>query len=281
MQPLSNKKRRWYLYIFTVLFFVLIPVVILFVQGYRLDKGFLLVRVGGMYVGGIDSDAEIFLNGILQKNVKSLKKGFFIENILPARYQVSIKKEWYTPWSKEIMVHAEKVSEMYPLLIPRKLKTQDIPAEIERDQNFFDSATSTTMVANDMFTRILTLFKKNKVSEPLIRRSVVIWNDANKIQYRLMEESPAVLPSLCGSLDCTATSTVYITDKKITHIDFYPGRNDVILFAVSDGIYAVEMDNRPPQQVVQIYSGKNPDFRVENNENLYIKEGQRIFQVEV
>ncbi|TAK56844.1 hypothetical protein EPO17_03635, partial [Patescibacteria group bacterium] len=95
MQPLSDKKRRWYFYIFLILFVVLLPIVVLYVQGYRLSKDFKIVRVGGMYIGGVDSEAKVFFDDVLQTDVKKIKRGFFIENLYPAKYLVTIKQEGF------------------------------------------------------------------------------------------------------------------------------------------------------------------------------------------
>ena len=72
---------------------------------------------------------------------------------------------------------------------------------------------------------------------------------------------------------------VLTLDERILHVDFYPGRDDVILYTLSDGIYVAEIDKRPWPVRERIIYGDNIDFRIENN-NIYIKEGGVIVEIE-
>ncbi len=281
MEPLSNKKRRLYFYTYLIVFLALLPVVVLFVQGYRLGTGFSMLRVGGIYVGGVDSDVEVYLDGTRQENLKSLKRGFFVESLAPGTYSLSIKKEGYSQWDKIVIVVGEKVVEAYPLLTPLKIEMVNIPKQVESEGGFFSSATSTSFVDNEVFAEVSKLFEQGTTTQSIKRQRVTIWSEGASIKYRWEDDFSTVFPALCGYQNCIATSTVYVAKENINRVGFYPERNDVVLFSLSDGVYAVEIDSRSPQKIVQIYSGKNPDFRVEDDEILYIKEGEDIFQVEI
>jgi len=281
MQPLSNKKRRWHLYTFSLLFVALIPAVILFVQGYRLGSDFSLVRVGGIYIGGVDSDTEIFLESMVQNGTRSMKQGFFIDGLYPGKYLVSVKREGFTSWSKDVVVYGEKVTEVYPMIVPLTIAVHEIPRQIESQRGFFGSATSTGGGTNALFLEVFRLFEKDENSTPSTRRSVMIWKNGRDIQYRWLGSAMQGAPSFCGIQLCIATSTAYTTLEPVSRIDFYPGRNDVVLLGLASGLYALEIDSRPPQHLIQIYSGKNIDFRVEDNETVYIKDGQKLFQAEI
>jgi hypothetical protein len=281
MQPLSNKKRRWHFYIFVLLFLVMLPMIVLYVQGYRLGSNLALVKVGGIYIGGVDSDVEVFFNDVLQKDIKKLKSGFFIDDLYPAKYFISIKKEGYTSWNKDVVVRGAKVSEIYPLIIPTELYAHEIPAQVEESRGFFGSNASTTLVTNDIFVDTLKLFSKETGLESVTRRAVTLWHDGNNVYFVWKVKDSSATPVFCGVYDCTATSTAFTALEKINRVDFLPGRNDVLLVALPSGLYSVEMDNKPPQHSVQIYSGKNADFRIEDGEILYVKDGQKLFQVDI
>lgn len=281
MQPLSNKKRRSYFYLFVLLFLGMIPVIVLHVQGYRLDNNFSIVRVGGLYIGEVDSDVEVFLDDVLQENMKELKRGFFVEDLYPARYSVLVKKDGFVSWGKDVIVRAEKVSEVYPLIMSSKVEAHEIPAQVEGTRGFFDPKSSTKLVTNDVFVDTLKLFTKETDSGFITRRGVTLWHDDAHVYYVWKGGGVTSAPVFCGDHDCTATSTVYTALEKISRADFLPGRNDVVLVALPSGIYAVEMDGRYPQHSIQMYYGKNADFRVEDGETLYVKDGQKLFQIDI
>lgn len=259
----------------------MLPVIVLYVQGYRLDSNLSIVRVGGLYIGEVDSDVEVFLDDVLQDEMKELKRGFFIEDLYPARYSVLVKKNGFVSWGKDAIVRAEKVSEVYPLMMSSKVEAHEIPAQVEGTRGFFDPKLSTKLVTNDVFVDTLKLFAKGTDSDFITRRGVTLWHDGARVYYVWKGGGVSGAPVFCGSHDCTATSTVYTALEKINRADFLPGRNDVVLVALPSGIYAVEMDGRYPQHSIQVYSGRNADFRVEDGETLYIKDGQKLFQIDV
>jgi hypothetical protein len=229
----------------------------------------------------VDSDVEVFFNDVLQNDIKKLKSGFFIDDLYPAKYFISIKKEGFSSWGKDVVVRGSKVSEIYPLIIPTKLDAHEIPAQVEESRGFFGSNASTTLVTNDIFVDTLKLFSKETGLESITRRSINLWHDGNSVYFVWKGKDSSAVPVFCGVYDCTATSTAYTALEKINRVDFLPGRNDVLLVALPSGLYAVEMDNKPPQHSAQIYSGKNADFHIEDGEILYVKDGVMLFQIDI
>ena len=232
-------------------------------------------------MGGVDSGAEIFLESVPQKDMKSMKQGFLIDDMYPGKYLVSVKKDGFTSWSKDIVVRGEKVTEVYPLIVPLDIVRNEISRQVESQRGFFRSATPTSMITNDLFVGVLGLFSEDDDSGIIARRAVTVWKNGREVKYRWVGGSSSGIPYFCGNQNCVATSTAYTALEPIGRIDFYPGRNDVVLLGLASGIYALEIDNRLPQHLVQIYSGTNVDFRVEDNETMYVRDGQRLFQVEI
>lgn len=64
----------------------------------------------------------------------------------------------------------------------------------------------------------------------------------------------------------------------VAFADYLPGRTDVLLIAIPDGIYAVgvETDDRPNFQPV--YKGKDPLFIKTPDNTIYIKEGNSLLR---
>ena len=117
---LTRAKRRVLFWFSVVLFFLLMPVAVLYALGYRLDSNFSLKKTGGLYVASDVSGSEIFINSQFQKKTNLLQGGVFVQNLKPGRYQILVANESYLPWQKELEVKSQLVSEARALLVPRE-----------------------------------------------------------------------------------------------------------------------------------------------------------------
>jgi len=89
-----------------VFFLIAAPLIVLYVRGVSYDfktKNF--VKTGILAVQSSPSDAEVFLDGKLK-----LKKQGDIRFLLPAEYQVSLKKDGYFDWTKRLTIQAGQVT---------------------------------------------------------------------------------------------------------------------------------------------------------------------------
>jgi hypothetical protein len=82
----------------------------------------------------------------------------------------------------------------------------------------------------------------------------------------------------CGPdrLQCVHSFTV--TTGDILSSDFYPGRNDVIIFSKPDGLYATGLDARPPQNTHELLSGKI-DFREDDQQRVFVKDKASYYEL--
>jgi len=80
--------------------------------------------------------------------------------------------------------------------------------------------------------------------------------------------------------DATCDPSIRLDNKgeEVRAFDFYPGSTDLVLLALSSGIYVVEADNRSWQNVQPLLLGEGLDFRVENGA-IYVYDGVLIYQV--
>ena len=60
-----------------------------------------------------------------------------------------------------------------------------------------------------------------------------------------------------------------------------PGRNDVWIVLVQDGIYAVEVDSRSKRNIQPIYLGKDLDFRLDGSGNLIVKDKGSFIELDL
>ena len=107
------KRQKFILFsILAILFFLIAPLAIFYSQGYRFDfEKKRVLRTGGFDFKVYPKRAEVYLNGKFIKKTDFLFGGAFIENLLPKKYKIEIKKEEYFPWEKNLEIKEGLVTE--------------------------------------------------------------------------------------------------------------------------------------------------------------------------
>lgn len=131
---MTRKFRTILFLICVLLLFVTAPSVILYSQGYRIDfEQKKIVQTGGLYFKVIPKPVEINVKPIvrepfsyslmdkkIQKQTNFLFGSALIENLLPATYEIEIKKQDYHDWKKSLKVEEKLVTENKNLILVPK-----------------------------------------------------------------------------------------------------------------------------------------------------------------
>lgn len=108
-----TKRERAVLLFFSVFLFALIaPLIIFYSQGYRFDietKKFF--QTGAFSFKVLPRGALIFINGKQVEKTDFLFGTAYIDNLLPKRYDIEIKKEGYLSWKKTLEIRTKWVTE--------------------------------------------------------------------------------------------------------------------------------------------------------------------------
>lgn len=263
---MNLKKRRIILVLCLLIFLVVTPIVLLYSNGYRLDSRLHITKTGGLYVSTPVSGSEIFINNQIKKTTNIIQGGLFLQNLKPGKYSVLIAKEGYWPWQKELEIKETMVSEARALmllrdpdgevlhreeLLPSEIKKYDkIIASIQTINNSVNSATSTAI---ERFTNY--------------DRQKIWWSPGKNQLWAEWLDSDYQPPYYFSSERVLILDSIY----KIKNADFYPGRRDVIIVAVQNGIFALEIDDRGGRILQPIYKGKDPIFDlIEGDSNIYV-----------
>jgi len=294
MEPMSLKKRRTYFYLLVVVFFLAIPPIILYTNGYRLGPNLTLVETGGMYVYAPESGAQVYIDSKAAHKTNIFQRDWFIDDLTPRMYTVLIEKDGFWPWYKEVVVEEKKVAEAIAFLIPKDPEIELVPSTLD-----IVTAGATTTRANAEYRDLLALFSEKvpkQTTQPTTTlatstatstimyekissrsRVGIIREDNRLIAYWL--KRPEDLPNFfCRGTLCQSPIVAFSSVVPIRSFDFYPGRDDVLIVALQNGIFAVEIDARKIQNFQPIYKGSAPDFRL-SSKGFIIKDGETIFRV--
>ena len=162
-----TQKTRTILFLICVFFFLLAaPSVVFHSQGYRFDwENKKITQTGAFYFKVSPRNADVYLNGKFQKRTSGITGSALIENLLPKKYEVEIKKEGYHTWQKNLEVKETQVIEAKNIILfpekPNFTILNDLIPEIEPSATSSDK--KKVIELNDYEIWILFLEEEEKV----------------------------------------------------------------------------------------------------------------------
>lgn len=155
---------------FIVSFFIISPLIILYTAGYRYDfKNNQLKETGVISIDAEPADAQVFLNNIKINQKLSL----WLPNRAPGVYKITLIKEGYQEWSKEITVESKQTTYIKNITLLKKalpiLIFEDKKNEIRSAAISFDGLYSLLNINNINLSEIILLTNEEG-------RSNIIWH---------------------------------------------------------------------------------------------------------
>jgi len=95
-----------------------------------------------------------------------------------------------------------------------------------------------------------------------------------------MEYSDAL--SLFSNIKIADEITQLVSDTSLKNVraaDYFPGRKDVLIVAVQEGIFAIDTTQNEPRNFQPVYKGNSPIFIKTANDIIFIKDGDTLFRV--
>lgn len=281
MKPLSLRRRRMYLFIFGIIFCITIPLLILYATGYRLGDALNLVRTGGLHISVPYSGARVLIGDSVLKETSVFQKNIFVQNLRPGSYEVKVEKEGLQSWSKRLIVFPQRVTEGYAFLLPKEIKPIEIP-------EFLIEGTGTStpkkpQKENYEYTNAIALFTRattTATSSDFVktRRKLSVENIKGTLHATWKGDMDSIPHYFCLNESCKE-DIIIEASAKVRTFDFFPGRDDLLVVALPQGVYAIEIDDRSLQNIQTIYEASLLDFRIKDDEIIILEKGKKIFKV--
>lgn len=307
----SVRNRKAFFLFFILLFIVAIPIVIFLAMGYRVTgnpfAGSLkVVSTGGISLIDVPEDADVFINYRKVSAFSVFRKSFFIQNLLPGEYFVVIAQNGKWSWAKHVTVEERRVTYGYPFLLAKEphfsivgehsqdslitfVRTNDsatstaggdLNPEFERATDLFESQVQYDNVGTALMSRQVDV---NSLGTPMVFRhgNVMVWREAGALFARWMGRTEETPDYFCSRTRCSDTVQVYGGQGQfpIKQFAFLPGKENVLLVMLPDGLYALEIDRRPDQNLQPVYLSRTISFRT-TLDTLYVREGSTFFRIQ-
>ncbi len=292
-----NHKKKIKLFIFFILFLIISPIIVFYARGDIFSNNWGLIKTGGLYVSAAPIGSEIYLNNNFKDKVSFFQRDVLIKNLKPGMYEVEVKKLGYNTWSKKIKVYDNLVSDADVFTLPKNTEVREIPKPISK------IASNTKSVLNEIesleYADVLALFnmtttKVSKIASttkidfkgnlgtaksPIMNNKLGLWKEKNKLFVKWFGKNEAAPKYLCDeTADCTKIKLVFELSKEPTKINYLPRYDGVVLVALDDLIFAVQIEDNPDKIIQILYKGISPDFRLNNN-NLYVRDNNVISEI--
>jgi len=94
-------------YTFLSAFFILLPIVLSYALGYKVDyKKFKIYKTGIIYISSHPAGASVYINGRLNSDITPMK----MEDVKPGTYKVEVRREGFYPWERDMDVRPNMVT---------------------------------------------------------------------------------------------------------------------------------------------------------------------------
>lgn len=319
MKPLSSKKRKALFITLIFIFVVFLPGLLLYSAGYRLDDARNIISTGGIFIHSDLANTEVFIDGEIVDTNGIILRNTLVKELRPGKtYSITVEKEGYHAWHKELLVLPNLVTEATLMMLPREIEYRIISKEVENTstttlissienpeytsvQRLFteripqflsEVATTTTDTLGNTVTGTTTaiVFPKDVLNASINdletkenvreKQDMLAWLENGKI-YTTWVGKKENTPFIFCKEECNGMIVVTVNGL-IENYDFFPGRNDVFVIQTADGVYAIEADTRSVPNIQSLYTYKNDgvrDFVVENNNTLFVQDGDIFFEV--
>jgi len=281
-----TKKARTILFLICLALFILTaPTIILYSQGYRVDiDSKKITQTGGLFLKVIPKQVEVFIDGKLKKKTDFFFGSALIENLLPRKYKIEIKKEGYELWEKNLEVKEKEVIEVKNIvLIP---KNQNFSILTENAKEFWFSPDEKKII----------LLEEDKSSSPpslLLRKSSVSEKTETGWALKLYDLERNVKSHLVDEYSFISTSRyarvidekdIYSKGADLLELEFSSDSKEIFLeVGVEEQLkyFTLEIDKVPPVLTERKIASTPEDIvtsQVFNGENYYLDNSGHLFK---
>jgi len=115
---MKRKSRLIVLGFCVFLFFLIAPLILLYSQGYRFDfEENKIVKTGGIFIKVSNTSAEIYIDEKFVNQTGFFGNSALIENLLPKKYNIEVKKTGFQTWQKNLEIKEKEVTKVENILL--------------------------------------------------------------------------------------------------------------------------------------------------------------------
>lgn len=278
IQPLSPTIRRTYLIVSVLLFIIVLPLVILYADGWRYQRESGFVKTGGIFVYVPYTDANVYIDDEHLGESGFLTRSFYVDNLTPSAYAVRVEREGDRSWSRQVIVEQQLVTDVRALLMPQEFSIITLATT---------SATSTPeetqrTISQDDYDGIAAVFATTSMASSTLpvdeQDGIALYIENGDIFARWTRPGGLSPSVFCGRPSfCVDEIAIKRGGSGANYAVFYGG--GVIYRTVDGTVTFAEVDIRPTPISFVIHKARGLEARV-IGDSIYLKDGRTFLEVE-
>lgn len=292
IDKVMTRKTRTILFIILFFLFILLaPAAVLYSQGYRFDFGEKkFSQTGGLFLKILPRQAEIYLDGKLKKKTDFFFGSALIENLLPGKYEIKVKKQGFHSWTKTLELKEKQVTDAKNIvLFPENPEFEILSSNVI---NFWFSPDQKKIILQEREQQgwSLKLYEiENKVKSRLVDERSISINPVDLLSLSFTKD-PNEITLTAGlgeevryfSLKLNRTPFILIE----TAPPSFPSKNIVVLKEIGADIFyftnsghLFKNDEKLTQTPLTFLAETKYELEV-FQDNIFLLEGKNLYQFE-
>lgn len=241
--------------------------VVFYLLGYRFGPGVSIIRTGSIVVEVPKAGTKVYLDTKKRKTTTQPREEVRFSYLSPEDHLVIAAKDGYYPWTKALKVRESKVSRLRPFLVPSNPSGFIITGE------------------DPEYEKILSLTSGNALPSRLTKKTsadgkMAVWFENGGIRAEWLGAEENIPGEFCSGDTCDREIEAVTLSQNPRNIDFYPGRNDVLIIAGGENIFAVDIDRHGLQNFQPVYKGATPWFGLGAG-TLFVRDGGVLMEIKL
>ena len=249
------------------IYFSLAIVAILIIGLFR-DSLFIRGDTGRIVIDRLEAGSAVYVDKIESKVVNSTRENVSLRRLHVGTHSILIVRAGFWPWLKEVEIKKGEKIFLSPFAVS------------ENSSGFFIDESDPEY--ESLLARFSALappdFENKKISED---GNIAFWVDESTIFVEWLGEQGLIPSSFCNESDCPRVTVPLTVGGDIRNVDFYKGRNDVLIVSFGNGVFAIEIDSKNHQNFQPIFEGQSPQFLLKSENSIYVLDGGVLREVAI
>ncbi len=253
---MTKKFRRRLFYLLLIIFLITGVGAVFYSRGWRLNlEKFTIEKTGAIYIQAKPKEVQLEIeNKPIKTQGGILQKGFLIDGLIPKIYSITIKKEGYFSWQKEVKVEPDLVTELTQIiLIPKEISSTPIDLQKPVKDFWLLPNRKTVIRDNEGSLYYVDDYLKTNVQK-LKGVDLIHWdNDGKKIITYDPQSNNFYLEDPTASQTVLNINVLFkniwqreinqsFSKVKIQGVILHPYRSNNLLLNTNQGIYIIDID---------------------------------------
>ncbi|MDR3548518.1 MAG: PEGA domain-containing protein [Candidatus Pacebacteria bacterium] len=255
---------RRYLFLWVFLLIIVIGTAA-YLLGYRVGPGITLARVGNLDVTNLPKGATIYVDQVSRGTTAAA--GDKNVELVGGNHTIIVSVTGDYPWNDLVSITSGKTTKVNPILITMQPDATALTGDAK-------TAAIARVASTTLPTESAPLTLANGCAHVYVSNNQVIADPVTN-------SGCTPPPYLCVNKAGCASTIIFSPVVKLSAVLPYPGRQDAILVAFNNVLYALALDPRSPQYFAPVLTATQPQFGTLSDGTVIVENGSSVFSIKL